>query len=166
MEAKDEQPKAVPQLDPHMLQLAEHERNIYLCTVDAGVTRKDILNPLFWSHIAPKLRPYTRIEARSHDGSLFAELLVTQAERTWAKVHVLSWHDLTTQDVSLTKDDVAAAAKIEAGTGNQYQVVQKGPVKKWCVINTKTNPPAMVREGEPTKRSAEVWLDEYLKVTQ
>ena len=154
----------VPQLDAQRFQLAEHERNVFICTIEGGVTRKNILDPAFWAHVANKLRPYTEIILRCDDGTLYARVLVTQAERTWARVHVLEWHDLTTKDVALSKAEPIASPKMPE-TNARYQVVQKGPHLKWCVIDNETNPPTLVREKEPTKVQATAWLEEYLRVT-
>ena len=157
--------KATPQLPAERFKLAEHERNVHIITIEEGITRAQLLDPAFLAHVAPKLRPYDQIEIRCDDGTLFARALVLQAERTWARLHILDWHDLTTRDVSLTKaakgeqkDETAALNPADA-----YQVVLKGPHKKWCVIRKADG--GYMREGETTKDAAKTWLDDWLKVT-
>lgn len=163
-EAQAKKP-AQPQLDPQRFKLAEHERNVHVITVEAGVTRAQLLDPAFLAHVAAKLRPYTQIEVRSDDGTMFARLLVLQAERTWATCYVLEWHDLTTKDVSLSKSAMAEAVAIEKKTAERYEVVWKGPHLKGCVIDNGVNPPVIVRDKEPSKEAAKAWLDGWLKVT-
>jgi len=158
---KTAEQEAIRQLDgsANRLGLVEHEQIMYVATVEQGTTREDILNPMFWAHVAPKLRPYTEITVRCDDGTLYAKLLVTQAERTWARVHVLAWHDLTTQDVAKSKKD---PVKVDE---DRYKVTQRGPVLKWCVMDTATNPPTPIREKEATRLDAITWLDGFLKTT-
>ncbi|MCR4331769.1 MAG: hypothetical protein NUV34_03565 [Sulfuricaulis sp.] len=160
---KPDQPKAVLQLDAARFQQADNVRETWAITVEQGVTRTDILNPAFWSHIAYKLRPYARIEVRCDDGSFFAELVVLNAERTWARVYVLSWADLTTKDVSQTQAGKAAQPAATAEPERAFRVEWKGPHKKFCVIRNSDN--AYIRESEASKRDAEAWLLDYERVT-
>lgn len=158
--------KATPQLTADRFKLAEHERNVYAITIEEGITRAQIIDPAFLAHVAPKLRPYDQVEVRCDDGTLFARLLVLQAERTWARVHVLEWHDLTTRDVSLTKtakDTQSGTPAAEVDHEKEYQVVHKGPHKKWCVIRKADG--AYIRDGEESKNAATTWLNDWLKVT-
>lgn len=159
---------ATPQLDASRLKLAEHERNVHLITVEEGVTRAQIINPAFLAHIAAKLRPYDQIEVRCDDGTIWARTLVLQAERTWARIYVLEWHDLTTRDVSLSQaaGEGQEPGKVEAPDAKrdaEFQVVYKGPHKKWCVIRNLDS--QYVREGEENKAQAVQWLDQWIKVT-
>ncbi|HQU17306.1 MAG TPA: hypothetical protein PLO69_14590 [Gammaproteobacteria bacterium] len=158
--------KATPQLASERFKLAEHERNIHSITVEDGITRGQIIDPAFLAHVAAKLRPYDQIEVRCDDGALFARLLVLQAERTWARVHVLEWHNLTTRDVSLTqtgKQEQSAPAGPAADKEQEYMVAHKGPHKKWCVIRKSDG--GYMREGEETKATATNWLADWLRVT-
>lgn len=161
---QQEKPPVQPQLDAHRFKFAENERLVYVAVIEAGVTRKQVIDPAFWAHVAPKLQPYTKIELTCDDGSLFAELLVLQAERTWARVYVLSWHNLTTRDVALSQGEPGSAG---AGPGpdpaSLFRVEHKGQHKKWCVIRNADG--GYVREGEQSKADANHWLEEYLKVT-
>lgn len=157
---------ATPQLSATRFHLAEHERNVHSITVEENITRVQIINPAFLAHVASKLRPYDQVEVRCDDGTIFARLLVLQAERTWARVHVLEWHDLTTRDISLSQ----AAAEGEAGEPQaavdkeqEYLIAYKGTHKKWCVIRKSDS--AYVRESEETKVAAAAWLAEWLRVT-
>lgn len=165
MEISDnkDQPKAVLQLDAARFQQADVVRETWAVTVEQGVTRADILNPAFWSHIAYKLRPYARIEVRCDDGSMFADLVVLNSERTWARVYVLSWADLTTKDVSQSQSAQAVQAASSAEPEKAFRVEYKGPHKRFCVIRNADN--SYVRENEATKLDAQAWLIDYERVT-
>lgn len=166
--------ETVLQMAADRFKLAEHERNVHSITIEEGVTRAQLINPAFLAHVAAKLRPYDQIEVRCDDGTLFAKLLVLQAERTWARVHVLEWHNLTTRDVSLSQVGEQAksgAADKAAGPDparalmpeDDYLVQWKGPHKKWCVIRKADG--AYMREAEPDKAAATTWLLDWIKVT-
>lgn len=162
----EEKPKAIPQLDGERLKLAEHERNIFAICIEAGVTREQLLNPTFLAHVAAKLRPYSHIEVTNEDGTLYAELLVLASERTWARCHVLQWHNLSTKDVSQSQ----AREQVQSGPAptvdtTRFKIAHKGQVKLWCVIDNAANPPVVVREKETSKENAQLWLSEWLKVT-
>ena len=158
--------KATQQLSADRFKLAEHERNIHSITVEEGTTRAQIINPAFLAHVAAKLRPYDQVEVRCDDGALFAKLLVLQAERTWARVHVLEWHDLTTRDVAMTQADEQAQAGSAAPATDreqEYLVAYKGPHKKWCVIRKADG--GYMRETEDSKAAATAWMTDWLRVT-
>lgn len=143
----DEKPQ--PRLDPNRFHPAEHQRNIWAVTVEAGLTREEVTNEAFLAHVAAKCNRYDRIEVRSDDDSFFAELLVTSKGHASLGVHVLSWESL-----------VGAEVEGDAPTG--YRVEWKGPHKKHCVIRESDN--AIVHEGAARKADARFWLDEHLKV--
>lgn len=102
-----------------------YERTLWVATVEQGVTRKDILMPEFWSHVASQLRPYDRLEVRVDDGTYFSELLVLSCDRTWAKLKELSYHSLTTQDVSQTQAEMAKFEVKWNGPSNKFVVIRK-----------------------------------------
>ena len=131
-------------------------------TVESGTTREQIVHPDFWGHVAARLRPYAKIEVRCDDGSFYAELLVLAAERTFAMVRVLHWHDLTTADVAKTQAASVAVQRFEEHL-KAYEVRWRGPHLMWSVIRKHDN--AALREKEKTKQAAQTWLDEYLRVT-
>ncbi|MHB0965502.1 MAG: hypothetical protein ACYC36_03520 [Bellilinea sp.] len=143
-------------LSPTRIAGAEYSRHDWVVTVEQGTTKKEILNPMFWSHISPQLSPYDRIELRIDDGIFFAELLVTACERTWAKVHVLHWHNMTTADVAESQADEVIPAP-----GKGYEVAWKGPHKKFCVIRKADQ--EIVHEGD-SKEGANAWLKDYITV--
>src|SRR5258706_10614046 len=83
-------------LGPERLKGADFERIIYVANPGEGVTMEDLLSPEGWASVANLLRPWSHIEVRAEDGSYYAELLLTGADRAWAKVEVLIFSELTT----------------------------------------------------------------------
>lgn len=126
-------------------------------TVERGVTVEDVARPLFWAHIAHKLRPYDHIHVRSDDGTIYGELLVTAVGRTFATTYPLHWINLSTTDVSMTEAMRAEMAGFEI----KYQ----GPHLQWCVIRRAvgTAPASVIHEGDANEALAQAWLADHLK---
>lgn len=162
MAAENIESTAVRQLDASNFSQAESIVNEYFATIEQGTTRAEVLKPEFFAHIATKLRPYTEIRVVCEDGSLYARLLVLAAERTWARVHVLEWHDLTVKDVSQSQAESVQTPATPA-TAARHRVEWKGPHHKWSVIRNADN--EYVHEGDNTREDAELWLREHEKVT-
>lgn len=129
---------------------AEFERVIYQACPEAGVTFEEVCEPAFWSHVAEKLKPSDRIEVLAEDGSYFAELLVVDAGRLYAKVAVLRF-------VELSSPDVAGIEKTLA----EFKVEFKGPTLKHVVIRLSDN--QIVQDGIARKIDAEEWIREHVK---
>lgn len=146
----------IPQLDEARFKLAEAVRNVYCITVPEGTTRAQVLHPDFWGQVSARwLRPYSRIEVRCDDGTIFGELLVLMAERTFARVVCLAWHDLTTKDVAQTQiatEEEKAAA---------YEVKHRGVHYQWSVVRAADK--AVIKENIPTKAEAEQFRKEYIE---
>lgn len=104
------------------LKQAELVRNTWRITCEDGTTQDDLLDPAYWSIISTKLRDYDKIEVTMDDDSVYGVLLVKESGRNYAQVKVLEWHDLT--DIE----------HIEDNRFEQFDVVQKGPHLKYCVI--------------------------------
>lgn len=158
-----EETKATPQLDASRFKLAEHENINYVIDVEPGITRQHVLDPAFYAQFSSKLRPYDRIAVRCDDGSLYAELLVLNAERTWARVHVLSWHDLTTRDVSLSQAEAKEHVDATKIPTPAHRVEWKGPHHKWSVIRNTDD--AYVHEGDAAREDADLWMREHERAT-
>lgn len=162
MDQKKEQPANV-QLDAGRFALAEQQRNVYQIIVEPDVTRAQMLRPEFLAHVAAKVRPYDKLEIIKDDGTLYAEAVVLQCDRTWARIHITAWTDLGVKDVALTQADQQAIEAAVAKSSETYRVEFKGPKKLWCVIRTADS--AYVREGEANKSDAHAWLAQYVAVT-
>lgn len=148
--AKAETARKVQELNPSRMKECEFERTTYVATAHEQTQPEDLLEPEYWSHVAEKLKPWDKIEARADDGSWYAEYLVLDTSCRWARLALLAKYDLTTSDVSLSQ-----AAR------DEYKIEWKGPARKFCVIRNSDN--AMVHEGEQTKVGAHQWLINRLK---
>lgn len=127
--------------DTRMLS-AEYARNVWIVNAETGTTPSDVLEPIYWAHVASRLSPYDRIEVRAEEGDWVMELIVIACERNWARVHVLHKHELASPNA------VPAA--------ENHQVMWKGPQKKFCVIRVADM--QAVQEGFADKRDAYAWM--------
>lgn len=130
---------------------AEYERTIWQASIEAGVPFEDVQKPEFWGHVAENLKPLARIEVIAEDLSYFAELIVIDCDRLWAKTQVLRFVDL--------RSDVAEDLLPAMSSG--FKVEYKGPTKKHVVIRLADN--EIVQEGIATKAEANAWVAEHLK---
>ena len=114
------EPKSKPQLHPGRFALAEHKRNVYFITPADGTTLEEVLDPLYWSHVASRFRPTDRVEVHAEDGSFFAELTVREAGR---------------QHATLVPLRVVEFEKLKQEPDRAGFAVQwKGPHLRWCVV--------------------------------
>jgi len=127
-------------------------RTLWVVTAEQGTTKKDIMTPSYWSHVAAQFRPYDRIEVRVDDGTYFAELLILACDRTWAKVHELTFHSLTTSDVSMTQASEEMA---------EFDVKWNGPANKFIVLRKSDN--EVIKKGFDDKEEAQKFLSGYMK---
>jgi hypothetical protein len=124
------EPKSKPQLHPSRFALAEHKRNIYFITPADGTTLEDVLDPLYWSHVAARLRPTDRIEVHAEDGRQHATLV---------PLRVIEFERLKQESD-------------RAGFAVQW----KGPHHRWCVVRLADN---QIVKGEcGAKDEALLWL--------
>lgn len=147
-----EEKKRDVKFSPSGLIPAEHVSMTYAVTSDYGVTKEDILTPSYWAHVAQKLRARDIIRVLAEDGAFYAELLVTAADKTWAKVVITNFIDFNTEG-KLTSEQVELV-------GKDYEV-RFVPTKKWCVIRKSDR--AMVVESLHSKDDANSWLSIHLK---
>ena len=138
-------------LSPERFKNAEFERQVHVANADEGTQPGDLLSADYWSHAAAQMKPWDRIEVRANDGTWFAELLVLDVNRNWAKVAMLSLTKLTSIDVSQSGAQAAMP----------YRVEYKGPQLKWVVIR-KTDQ-EVVHSGETSVEGATLWMNERMK---
>lgn len=139
------------QLPPARLKGREFANQDHAATVEQGTTVEDLKRPEFWSHVAPKLRPYDEIRVSVDDGTFYARLLVLSVGRNWAKTHVLENHTLTSKDVDMT----------QAEGYDGYEVKYRGAHCKFSVIRKADS--TVIHEGMTSKAEAETWLAGHLK---
>ena len=142
--------RKVRELDVNRMQECEFKRTVWVVTAHENTEPEDLLNPEYWSHNAERLRPFAKIEARADDGSWYAEYLVLESSRRWARLHLLCKHNLSTPDVSLSQ------AKF-----GEYLVEFRGPERQWSVVSKATK--EVMREGEQTEAAAYRWLSERIR---
>lgn len=130
------------------LHLAQSVRTQYRHHPALGITKEHLLEPAYWAVVSRRLRPGDEISVFAQDGTYYAQLLVLAAERTYAKVHLLSYHALTTMDVAQTQAE-------------KFRVEYKGIKLKHCVIRVEDN--EIIHEGSQTKDDAVRWLNEREK---
>ncbi len=135
-------------INQNRMKSGDFVRTLWVATVEMGVTREDIKDPGFWSHVASQLRPYDRMEVRCDDGTFFAEYLVIACERTYAKVKELSWVSLTSKDVAQTQED-----------REEFSYKYRGPHSMHSIIRKSDN--KVMVEHKATKEDAMKWLSEY-----
>lgn len=135
------------QLASNRLQFAEHRRNIYTVTPEAGTPYDALLKDGYWAHVSAKLRSGDRIEVLAEDGSYFAELLVLDAGRLYAKVAEL-------RHVKLDVVEVQEGDLMLEGLEVKWQ----GPHLKWCVLRGKDR-----LKDTMDKASAIQWMKNHVR---
>lgn len=134
-------------LDPQRMQTAEYVRRDWVVTAEEGTTVDDVLDPSYWVHLAGQLTPYDRIEVRVDTGEFLLELLVKQSGRNWAQVALLHHHDLV--------GDVTTGAAI----GDEFEVLWKGPLLKWCAIRKSDK--QILEQKMASKEAGLAWITSY-----
>jgi hypothetical protein len=152
-----EQDKASPILRTDALREAEYERATWVAKIERAVEFQEVLKPGFWAHHSNKFRPWDKIEARSEDGTWFAELLVLDCSRTWAKVHPLCHVKLSTPDTSQSLANMQEALNEGLKT---YEVKFRGP-RGWSVLRTADG--SVIQEAIGSRDSAMAWLAAFVK---
>lgn len=142
------------QLAPGDLTLLEEVSLRYDAVIPANVKPETLLNPAFWAHHAVKLQPMNEIRARSIDGTWVGYYIVLDCSRTWAKVHPLSMHSLTSADVSRTQANEQDVRKFL----DDHAVVYRNG-KKWCVVRQTDK--VAIAEDLGTKDAARDWLNNH-----
>ena len=128
---------------------AEFWRNLFAVNPEYGTTIEDMLKEGYWAHVAAKLRPWDKIEVRAEDGSFYAELMVRDAGRNWAKVVLLS----------LVKFE--AVPDQELVIDQNFKVKWMGPHRKWAAIRMKDN--MVLKDGMLDKPSVLKYIENHVK---
>ena len=111
------------QITAPRIEQAEFVRNVLHATPEAGTSHEEMLKPEYWTHVAKQLKPGTIIQAVPEDGLWFAEFYVVAASRTWAKVSLLRFHELS---------EIATPDVVDKGA--EYKVEWGGAVHKWRLV--------------------------------
>lgn len=129
---------------PNGLKLAEHFRNHFAITPDAGTPIELITKPEYWRHVGRLLHQGDTIEVRPVDAAYYATIYVLSADDVGANVKVLHYFNLN-EGAELAPTD----------SGLPYEIAFKGAAK-WCVIRKSDG--ARLSEGNKTRAEAENWL--------
>lgn len=130
---------------------AEFARNIFRVVVPHGVKYEEILQPIFWAHVASQFAGGDKIEARAENGAWYAELLVLDSSRLHAKVGVLN-HVVFDETV-----DEATEPEAEV---SPFSAEFKGPQRLWALIRRKDK--EVVKEKFSSKEEANSWLSKNI----
>jgi hypothetical protein len=132
-------PSQVPPL--YNVGLFERERMSvpYVCGIPDGYAFEKVLAPAFWTHVGHMLKAWDRIEIRPDDRSYLAEVVVTDAGPSFAKVALLYKTDL------VAKSDDVGSLSIECING------------KFRVLRGKE----LIKGDLPSKKDAQRWIDDY-----
>jgi hypothetical protein len=129
------------------VQREEFVKTHWVATVEAGVTRKDVLDPEFWSYVSMKFKPYDTVEIRTDDSDFYGQYVILSCDRTYASLYELSFHKLS---------DEAGPRK-----GSLYEYKWGGPYGKHGIVRTSDN--AMMVNKLETKAEALKWLTAHLE---
>jgi len=128
----------------------EFSRMSWTITLDVGQKMSKLDDPNYWANIALKLRPTHQIYVFSNDGTEYAEYVVLQCSRLYAKVGQVNYKNF---------DEVADNLEDEAC---EYHVVWKGPNRKFEVIRKADD--SAVSSGHESREDGITSMHEYLKV--
>lgn len=142
----EEQKPPVYKLLGHLIQQADVARNLWRVVPKNGTPLEALLEPVYWTHVAQHLRRGDKIEAFAEDGSYYAEYLVVNSAKQWAKVAPLKVVNFVQRN-RVQKPD--------------YQVVFKGNQALWCVIRTKDN--EILQDKITSEELAQDWLEDHMK---
>lgn len=119
---------------------AEFGRNIWVVNAEAGTPLKAMLEPGFWAHVSVQMAPRDRIEVTAEDNSFYAELLVVDAGKLFAKVIVIREVKLGSED----KSDLKNHTVLWGGNNHKWRVVRK-------------DDRALIKSGFEQKQDGELW---------
>lgn len=147
-EDMDTKTKMVKKLSEADLSLTESMQIFYTACPQVGTKREDLLKPIFWAHVAKKLRPMSEIRVMPKDGAWYGVYLVVYSDQVQAKVKELAFHQLSS-DVE------------EAEPNDPYTIKWISPPVKFGVIRNADK--TVVKDGFKTKEEAVLWKNNNLR---
>ncbi len=85
--------------------LTESVQMFITVTPPIGTTREDMLKPIFWTHVARRLKAFSEVRAMPRDGKWYGIYLVLYADQSQAKLKELSFHVLDDVEDSVVESD-------------------------------------------------------------
>lgn len=123
--------------------LAEHVRQYWHVTPRPEDSPEEMLDPMYWVHVARNMKIGDRIEAVAETREWFAEAIVLDVGSWGAKISFIHG------PVKLTNDAEIAAP-------DEYDIKWAGPTAKFRVIRKSDN--KVLKEGNETKEAAAQWV--------
>jgi len=140
-----------PVLRQNALKPAEFAQTHWLAEIEVAASFERVLEPDYWANhtsgTESKLKPFDIITIKPADLSWFAELIVLDATRGAARVHVLRHVKLQ----EIAREDTVI---------DGYLITFRGP-QKWSVVRQKDG--HVLIEGQPLKSDAVRYAREHLK---
>jgi hypothetical protein len=136
------------QLTPARFNASQSVRNQWQVSPEYGTPPEALLDSGYWAHVSAKLRRGDIIVALAEDNSYYAELLVLEAGKLFAKVAPLRCVEISVKQM----------LNVEVPDG--YEIKFRGP-KKWSVLRGKD-----VLKEDMDKNTAEQWLKDHIGVAQ
>lgn len=135
------------QLSPNRCQLALNgiRFNVFRVRPELGTPIEAISDEQYWAHVSHQFSPGDKIEIFPDDKGYWAEFLVIDAGKLYAKVKLVSLADFTIKE---------SVGDIPEG----YEVKHRGP-KGWCVLRGTD----VLGDKLGDKESAIAWLQDHLK---
>ena len=123
---------------PTTLNDAVHGARQYMLKAPQGVDPDDVLDPMFWTHVAGQLQEFDRIEVIANDKSWWGMFMVE-----WVSPRQAGLMQLALAHRANKKPTLVAEVKF-AG------------VRRWRIVRTADN--AVLEEDIPTREEAELRL--------
>lgn len=111
------------QLRANGLTLADHKRNVFQCVPEAFTPFETLLTEGYWAHNSRMLSFGDRIEVFPPERSYFAELMVLDAGKLYAKV-------LKLRHVPLQK----ASPELADLKEGEFEAKWAGLEMQWCIV--------------------------------
>lgn len=122
-------------------EITEAKQAFFTAIAAEGTTPKEVLNPVFWKHVAKRLSTMAEVRVMPRDGSWYGVYLVTFCDKLQVHVQELQHHKLE---------------EFHDMSAQLYLVEWKGPAIKFCVVRKEDN--ERVSENHETKAAAARWV--------
>jgi hypothetical protein len=110
--------------------------------VQSGVTLEQILEPAFWSNVAPQIRVADTIDVHSDGRDFYAKLYVREVARARVSVSLIQ--------------HIEFDALADTGEAKTYTIRYDGPHSKFCLVRVSDG--RVVKDGIETRDAAETAL--------
>ena len=127
--------------------LTESVQMMITVTPPVGTKREEMLDPVFWSHVARRMKPLTEIRAMPRDGAWYGIYLVIYADHLQAKIKELGFWDLDTLSEPEAESD-------------DYEVKWISPPVRFGVRRKSDG--EIVKDKFQTKEQAYAWKNQNL----